>query len=699
MEPQTTSTVSNLDPQAVNLAKAIRQTESGGNFQAKGKSGEYGAYQFTEPTWNTYAKKHGVNVALNQATPEQQNEVAYKQIKEWKDSGYDVGQIASLWNSGKPDAYKDTSYKGINKMGVSYDVPAYAKSVATAYQKLKSGGQVSADPNNPSSTANPNIVQPIQNSADQKSAEEYGALIPAKTGEGPVAAGLKSIANVPSSFYTLGKGLVNAVAHPIKTVEGVGNAAVGAVETGFNKLAGKPVPENNQTKTFGALANAMKERYGSLENAQRTATNDPAGFGADVLSILEGGATLVDKALGTTGIDIAKNAAREGTENFVQGKSNINVMPQVGKGKVSGLLDSVIGKTSQIATAPVKAVANTGYKLGTGLLGKALGVEGETVRQGVSSAVKGGDTYKSFVEGLKGNSSPEELVNQARSALNDVVSNRSNEYKKMLSGLGEDKTTYDISPIYNEVDKQLSKFGIEKGKEGLDFSRSKFALDTTAQKDIENLYNYTKSYGTKAGDRTALGIDNLKQVLGGYYSPNSDYRSFTEGIRKSARSVLDNAPGYSDAMKRYAEMTDNIKDIQKGLSLGDNVMVETSFKKLTGAFKENNEFRAQLIKELDQVSGGGLLPKIAGQQMSSWTSRGLIGSLERAGGIGSVFSTGGATFLPVLGTLMATSPRVVGTFIRTLHLPSESVRRIMSVLNKIAVPGVLAANAKNRITP
>lgn len=144
-----------LDQDAVNLAKAIRQTESGGNFTAKGKSGEYGAYQFTEPTWNSYSKKHGVNAPLNTASPQQQNEVAYRQIKEWKDQGYNPGQIASMWNSGKPDAYLDPEYTGTNKHGVRYDVPAYAKSVATAYHTIKGGGQVSVDPQNPSSIAAP----------------------------------------------------------------------------------------------------------------------------------------------------------------------------------------------------------------------------------------------------------------------------------------------------------------------------------------------------------------------------------------------------------------------------------------------------------------------------------------------------------------------------------------------------------------
>ena len=131
-----------LDPQIVNLTKAIRTVESNNNFTARSKDGSYGAYQFIKPTWDATSKKYGVNAEWEKATKEQQNEVAYKQIKEWKDKGYNVGQIASMWNAGagKPDAYKE-GLKGTNKDGVAYDVAAYAKKVAENYQKLKAGEQ------------------------------------------------------------------------------------------------------------------------------------------------------------------------------------------------------------------------------------------------------------------------------------------------------------------------------------------------------------------------------------------------------------------------------------------------------------------------------------------------------------------------------------------------------------------------------
>ena len=146
MDPQTQvqpqsadSTTGSLDPQAVAMAQAIRQVESGGDFSAQGKSGEQGAYQWLPETWNAMSKEAGVNVPLAQATPEQQNEVAYKQIKQWKDQGYNVGQVASMWNSGNPDAYLNQNYQGTNASGAQYNTPQYAKDVATYYQSFKGG--------------------------------------------------------------------------------------------------------------------------------------------------------------------------------------------------------------------------------------------------------------------------------------------------------------------------------------------------------------------------------------------------------------------------------------------------------------------------------------------------------------------------------------------------------------------------------
>jgi len=127
-----------LDPQALNLAKAIRRAETGTStdpYNAKGASGEYGAYQFMPETWKQWSGQYLQNAGAEMSI-ENQNKVAYSRIKELKDQGLNPAQIASMWNSGKAEAYKQ-DFKGTNKQGVAYDVPAYVAKVSKHYNELK----------------------------------------------------------------------------------------------------------------------------------------------------------------------------------------------------------------------------------------------------------------------------------------------------------------------------------------------------------------------------------------------------------------------------------------------------------------------------------------------------------------------------------------------------------------------------------
>lgn len=290
-----------LDPQAVSLAKAIRQTESGGNFQARGGSGEYGAYQFMPSTWSATAPKFGVSVPLEQATPEQQNQVAYSQIKEWKDQGLNVGQIASAWNAGygRKDAYL-TGNAGVNSKGVSYDTGAYAKKVAEAYQSFKT----SAPTTGPAASV---IADSGTAGAVTQGRPTYGATFAYDESDNGLVAGFKALGNLPSSAIGFGKGIVDMVLNPIETVTNVGNAAIGGVQ----KLTGDTDPNDQYSQTFDSLATALKERYGGLDELANTATNDPFGFGADIAGILAGGAGVAGKGaqLGNVGSRVAQTVA------------------------------------------------------------------------------------------------------------------------------------------------------------------------------------------------------------------------------------------------------------------------------------------------------------------------------------------------------------------------------------------------------
>jgi len=124
-----------LDPTAFYLTKAIRQTETQNSpdaYTAQGKSGEYGAYQYMPDTWAQDSQSFlGQSVPINQATPEQQNEVAYKKVESLLKQGYSQSQVASIWNSNKPDP--NATGTGQNAEGADYNVPAYVDKVKQNY--------------------------------------------------------------------------------------------------------------------------------------------------------------------------------------------------------------------------------------------------------------------------------------------------------------------------------------------------------------------------------------------------------------------------------------------------------------------------------------------------------------------------------------------------------------------------------------
>jgi len=132
MNPITLNTGEQLDPQAVKLMRAIRQKESGGNYNAVGDSGtSTGAFQFQNATWKGYAKDvlGDENAEQNKAN---QNKVAYTKIKGWKDKGWTPEQVAAAWNAGEAKA-QDGRWKtnvGHNaKIDLDYDTPKYVSDV------------------------------------------------------------------------------------------------------------------------------------------------------------------------------------------------------------------------------------------------------------------------------------------------------------------------------------------------------------------------------------------------------------------------------------------------------------------------------------------------------------------------------------------------------------------------------------------
>lgn len=108
---------------AEHIAAAIKRIESGGNYSARGKDGEYGAWQWRASTWAVQAKKYLGN-AKAPMTRKNQDAVALGHIRSLLGQGYSAYEIALIWNGGSP-----TVKKGITNSGVRYNSGIYANKV------------------------------------------------------------------------------------------------------------------------------------------------------------------------------------------------------------------------------------------------------------------------------------------------------------------------------------------------------------------------------------------------------------------------------------------------------------------------------------------------------------------------------------------------------------------------------------------
>lgn len=134
-----------LNPLAVNLAKAIRQQESGGDYNAVGDSGEsHGAYQFNKDNYKNWASEYGVNP--NDMSPVNQDKVAYARINSLLQQGRSPSEVAAIWNGAKDVNGK---YEAINPSYVEGVKNQYAKIVGSSNQSNQTASVANAQPNNP----------------------------------------------------------------------------------------------------------------------------------------------------------------------------------------------------------------------------------------------------------------------------------------------------------------------------------------------------------------------------------------------------------------------------------------------------------------------------------------------------------------------------------------------------------------------
>ena len=482
--------------------------------------------------------------------------------------------------------------------------------------------------------------------ADIKSAERYKPFLPLVTGQdNPLTAGGKATVNLIPSAFNLVKNLGSAainVANPNMEKNTIANILrVGA--GGIQKL----IPgKQKQEKAFEALAGALKERYGGIDNLARTATNDPFAFGSEIVAFLQGGAAVIGK---------------------------------------QAQLNQFLSKVAQKSVIrPVKSVLGFAENQAAKTLGFTTGAGKEPIKQ----AFREGSTPE-FTQGLRGQE-PETILTKAETAFSDLANKRGVAYRSRLAKIKTETKSLDVSSLAEKEHSLLENFNIKEAGHKLteeSFRQSAIANDPSAIKDIIGIHERVHDLGLVAADRTPLALDALKRQWGDLYSKTSNSRAFVTGMKKQLTNLLEkNVKGYAEMTADYNKASDLLNDIKQTLSLGGNKAPETVLSKLTRAIQADKGLKKALLNELG-TDNRGLINQLAGNALTNPIPGGLFRKGAGFAGAGkaafSIF-TNPSTVVPLLLGIGATSPRIVGEFLRALGMANNKIQIVLQALKPIA---------------
>jgi len=457
-------------------------------------------------------------------------------------------------------------------------------------------------------------------------------------------------------------------------------------ETGGGAAVGRPVrgvrlnvqPEPRPLESFAAgvtksaidplLAGAQAVtggRGGVSEAVKRLAQESEAYEQANPMSFIGGriGGAVLPAAGVAKGVGMIPSFAR--ANPYVQGAA---------LGAATGAMTPVeTGETGAPMYQQAAENVATGGAIGAAIpvIGRGIQAAGSGIRRGlglttgageesISQALRAGrEGNQDFLQNIKGEVSAENVLKQAKNALANMRSARSQEYQKGITTTKENQVFLNFKPIREAFDETLGSLK-SKGIGGEE--ASKVGPDT--MKKVNEIKSILNEWQKKPTLHTAGGLDDLKQRLDDVY---------TEGMTDQAKRILSNTraavkktivdqdANYAKTMANYEEALSLEREIERALSLNKKSAADTAIRKLQSLTRNNANtnygYRMELAKALQEKGGQDLMPALAGQALSSYVPRGLAGQ-GAALGIGA----GGAlTVNPAaLAALPLTSPRLVG---------------------------------------
>lgn len=449
--------------------------------------------------------------------------------------------------------------------------------------------------------------------------------LPAEAGAGTMLSTAGS--NLIPSAKKFGADMASIVTDPVGTGKNLYNVGKGAIQ--------KLIPgEQGGEKYADAVGQYFADRYGGWDNIKKTMAEDPVGFLADVSTVLSGGSLAGARAPGLIGT--VSRAA--GTAGRVVDPINAGL-------KAAKLTGAGVGKVA------------------AGVSGLMTGAGSDAVKTAAKAGFAGGDTARTFRENMRGAVPMEDVIGQAKSALQNIKNDRQAAYVAGMAELGQDQTVLDFS----KIEAALNATKPVKEFKGISLQPSAAAT----AKEIATVLDEWKKLPAEEF-HTPEGFDALKQRLGDIASeakPGSASQKLGTQVYNIVKAqIVAQAPKYAQTMADYQKASELIKEIEGTLSLNRNARVDTQLRKLQSVMRNNVNTnygkRADLVKLLEAKGAKNIMTALAGQAMSTLDPRGLArvvaGLGTAAGGTAALSMLDPSILTATLAQLALQSPRLAG---------------------------------------
>ena len=499
--------------------------------------------------------------------------------------------------------------------------------------------------------------------------------------------------NIIQSGANFAGNIINAVSHPLDTLQNLGETASG----GLQELGGQ---KTANTDKWDNLVNYFKNRYGSIDNFAKTAYTDPVGVFGDASAVLGlGGAAAGVASKGAEAAGLGQAAIKAGGADFVAGANGIRSTAATG---LAGGLESIskgMGEASASLNPLTPIVKGAGAAIGAGSgIGKSIASQfTEISPQGMQDIY---DHPESYTPEAIANTTRLNVAQQVETALNDKITSLG-ETGAGYSPFKETPTPITVAPDF--LDNAFRQAGVEV-KDGIVSANSTSEVRAPADiSKLQGVYNLYKSDFLN-GSVDSQKFLNLRSDLADMAYNDSGIKSTRlasagEDIRSALNNEYrDQIPGLSEKDATYSTQKTELAALRKGFIDKEGNLTQSAISKIANA--GNKDLDIQRLEELvpgitRQITALKVMKEIegaAGIKVGAYAK-----SITEAGGVVAGVASGNPALIAgSLAMAALTSPKFVVPLIKFLGENKELIPHVMSKLARLATIGAVSSQISSQ---